>query len=219
MNKSNKIHFEVSERKVLLRIFDVFFVLLALRFTGSIMNLEYLLASTSNLYYALVLALYLNGVGAVFEMYDLQVASNQFQIMKSSILTASTTVLFYLLTPIFSAELPTNRLQILIFYVTVILALVLWRTFYVKFLASNRFVQNVVLVCDAGQVEELILGLENSDPHYRIVAYVDSGSAHNDKKDYPFVQCLEKEDLVEYVNENNLFEIVVASQKKRRHHR
>ena len=213
MNKSNKIHFEVSERKVLLRIFDVFFVLLALRFTGSIMNLEYLLASTSNLYYALVLALYLNGVGAVFEMYDLQVASNQFQIMKSSILTASTTVLFYLLTPIFSAELPTNRLQILIFYVTVILALVLWRTFYVKFLASNRFVQNVVLVCDAGQVEELILGLENSDPHYRIVAYVDSGSAHNDKKDYPFVQCLEKEDLVEYVNENNLFEIVVASQK------
>lgn len=219
MNKSNKIHFEVSERKVLLRIFDVFFVLLALRFTGSIMNLEYLLASTSNLYYALVLALYLNGVGAVFEMYDLQVASNQFQIMKSSILTASTTVLFYLLTPIFSAELPTNRLQILIFYVTVILALVLWRTFYVKFLASNRFVQNVVLVCDAGQVEELILGLENSDPHYRIVAYVDSGSAHNDKKDYPFVQCLEKDDLVEYVNENNLFEIVVASQKKRRHHR
>ena len=213
MNKSNKIHFEVSERKVLLRIFDVFFVLLALRFTGSIMNLEYLLASTSNLSYALVLALYLNGVGAVFEMYDLQVASNQFQIMKSSILTASTTVLFYLLTPIFSAELPTNRLQILIFYVTVILALVLWRTFYVKFLASNRFVQNVVLVCDAGQVEELILGLENSDPHYRIVAYVDSGSAHNDKKDYPFVQCLEKEDLVEYVNENNLFEIVVASQK------
>lgn len=187
MNKSNKIHFEVSERKVLLRIFDVFFVLLALRFTGSIMNLEYLLASTSNLYYALVLALYLNGVGAVFEMYDLQVASNQFQIMKSSILTASTTVLFYLLTPIFSAELPTNRLQILIFYVTVILALVLWRTFYVKFLASNRFVQNVVLVCDSGQVEELILGLENSDPHYRIVAYVDSGSAHNDKKDYPFV--------------------------------
>lgn len=219
MNKSNKIHFEVSERKVLLRIFDVFFVLLALRFTGSIMNLEYLLASTSNLSYALVLALYLNGVGAVFEMYDLQVASNQFQIMKSSILTASTTVLFYLLTPIFSAELPTNRLQILIFYVTVILALVLWRTFYVKFLASNRFVQNVVLVCDSGQVEELILGLEKSDSHYRIVAYVDSGSAHNDKKDYPFVQCLEKDDLVEYVNENNLFEIVVASQKKRRHHR
>ena len=99
------------------------------------------------------------------------------------------------------------------------MALVLWRTFYVKFLASNRFVQNVVLVCDAGQVEELILGLENSDPHYRIVAYVDSGSAHTDKKDYPFVQCLEKDDLVEYVNENNLFEIVVASQKKRRHHR
>lgn len=213
MNKSNKIHFEVSERKVLLRIFDVFFVLLALRFTGDILNLEYLLASTSHFYYALVLALYLNGVGAIFEMYNLQVASNQFQIMKSSILTASTTVLFYLLTPIFSAELPTNRLQILIFYFTVIIALVLWRTFYVKFLASNRFVQNVVLVCDGEQVEELISGLENSDPHYRIVAYVNSGNVNAGKKDYHFVECIEIKDLLQYVNESNLFEIVVATQK------
>lgn len=213
MNKSNKIHFEVSERKVLLRIFDVFFVLLALRVTGEILNLEYLLASTSHFYYAMVLALYLNGVGAVFEMYDLQVASNQFQIMKSSILTASTTVLFYLLTPIFSAELPTNRLQILIFYFTVIVALVLWRTFYVKFLASNRFVQKVVLVCGNEQVEELILGLENSDPHYRIVAYVNSGSVNDNRQKYHFIQHLEVDDLVPFVNENNLFEIVVASQK------
>lgn len=213
MNKNSKIHFEVSERKVLLRIFDVFFVLLAIRFIGGILNLEYLLASTSHFYNAAVLALYLNVVGAVFEMYNLQVASNQFQIMKSSILTASTTVLFYLLTPIFSAELPTNRFQILIFYFTVIIALVLWRTFYVKFLSSNRFVQKVVLVCGNEQVEELILELENSDPHYRIVAYVNSGATKNNRQDYQFIQCLEIEDLVPFVNENNLFEIVVASQK------
>lgn len=213
MNKNNKIHFEVSERKILLRIFDVIFVLMALYFTGNILDLVYLEASTSYFYYVIALALYLNIIGTVFEMYNLQVASNQYQVLRSTILTASTTVLFYLLTPIFSAELPSNRFQILIFYFTLLLALVLWRTFYVKFLASNRFVQNVILVCEHDQVEELILGLENSDPHYRIVAYVNSDRVNNDFFEYHFVQHIGVNDLVSFVNENSLFEIVVASQK------
>jgi len=213
MNKNNQIHFEVSERKVLLRIFDVVFVLLALYFTGDILDLEYLEASTSNFYYVMVIVLYLNGIGTVFEMYSLQVASNQYQVLKSAILTASTTVLFYLLTPVFSAELPSNRLQIVLFYFTVLLALILWRTFYVKFLASNRFVQNVVLVCDREQVEELVTELENSDPHYRIVAYVNSDSVNNNLYNYHFVKNIRIDDLVEFVKEKNLFEIVIASQK------
>jgi exopolysaccharide biosynthesis polyprenyl glycosylphosphotransferase len=212
MNKNNKIHFEVSERKVLLRVFDVVFVLAALYFVGIIFDFEYLEASTSHFYYILVLTFYLNIIGTVFEMFNLQVASNQYKVLRSIILTASITVLFYLLTPILSAELPTNRLQILIFYFTLLLALILWRTFYVKFLASNRFVQNVILVCERDQVEGLILGLENSDPHYRIVAYVNSDKVNNDLFEYHFVQHIGVDDLVSFVNENSLFEIVVASQ-------
>ena len=212
MNKSNKIHFEVSERKVLLRIFDIVFVLAALYFVGNILNLEYLAASVNYSYYAIALAIYINTIGTVFEMYDLQVASNQFQVLRSSILTASTTVLFYLLTPIFSAELPSNRFEILLFYFTVLFALVLWRTIYVKFLASNRFVQNVLLVCDREQVEELTLALENSDPHYRIVAYVDSCKGNNDEFEYHYIQHIHIDDLVSFVRKNKLVEIVVASQ-------
>lgn len=210
---NNKIHFEVSERKVLLRIFDIIFVLSALHFTGMILGLQYLEASTTHFYYAIVLAFYLNVVGTVFEMYDLQVASNQDRVLKSSILTASTTFLFYLLTPIFSAELPSNRFQILIFYFTIILALIFWRTFYVKFLASNRFVQKVVLVCNQDQVEELVRDLETSDPHYRIVAYVNSDSNNDTQLEYHYVQQLKINDLVEFAKENRLFEIVVASNK------
>jgi exopolysaccharide biosynthesis polyprenyl glycosylphosphotransferase len=212
MNKNNKIHFEVSERKLLLRVFDVVFVLGALSFIGNTLDLKYLEASTRDIYYVIILVFYLNIIGTVFEMYNLQVASNQNKVLRSAILTASTTVLFYLFTPVFSAELPANRLQILMFYFTLLLALVLWRTFYVKFLASNRFVQNVVLVCDREHVEELIKGLENSDPHYRIVAYVNSGKGNNDIYEYHFVQHIWVDDLVTFVNENNLFEIVVASQ-------
>ena len=213
MNKKNQIHFEVSERKVLLRIFDVVFVLLALYFTGDVLNLEYLKASTRDFYYVMVLVLYLNGIGTVFEMNSLQVASNQFQVLKSTILTTSVTVLFYLLTPIFSAELPSNRIQIVLFYFTILFALILWRTFYVKFLASNRFVQNVVLVCDREQVEELVTELENSDPHYRIIAYVNSDSVNDNLHEYHFVKNIHLDDLVQFVKEKNLFEIVIASQK------
>ncbi|HSN47984.1 MAG TPA: exopolysaccharide biosynthesis polyprenyl glycosylphosphotransferase [Flavobacterium sp.] len=212
MNKSNQIHFEVSERKVLLRIFDVVFVLLALYFTGRVMDLEYLEASTSDFSHAMVILLYLNGIGTVFEMYSLQVASNQFQVLKSTILTGSTTVLFYLLTPVLTAELPSNRLQILVFYFTVLFALILWRIFYVKFLASNRFVQNVILVCDREQVEELVTELEKSDPHYRIIAYVNSDSVSNNLQNYHFVKNIRIDDLVDFVKEKNLFEIVIAFQ-------
>jgi exopolysaccharide biosynthesis polyprenyl glycosylphosphotransferase len=212
MNKNSKIHFEVSERKILLRIFDVVFVLLALYFVGKLLDLEYLEATTSQLSSILILVLYINGIGTILEMYNLQVASNQYKVLQSSILTSSATVLLYLLTPVFSAELPKNRFQILIFYFTVLAALILWRTLYVKFLASNRFVHNVILVCDSGQVEELISGLEKSDPHYKIVAYVHSEKDSNNLFEYHFVQQIKISDLVSFVNENSLFEIVVASQ-------
>jgi exopolysaccharide biosynthesis polyprenyl glycosylphosphotransferase len=213
MNKKKKIHFEVSERKILLRIFDVFFVLFFLYTIGDFLELEYLKVSASNYYYAIVLALYINGIGTVFEMYNLQVASNQFHILKSIILTTSTSVLLYLFTPVLSAELPTKRLRILMFYFTILFALVLWRIFYVKFLASNRFVQKVILVCNQEQVEELVKALENSDPHYRIVAFVNTSKNKSEKSNFHFVQNIEIENLVEYVNDTVIFEIVIASLK------
>lgn len=210
-NKNKKIHFEVSERKVLLRVFDVLFVWGAIYLAGNLLDLEYLELSSSHVYYLLALALYINGIGTVFEMYNLQVASNQFQVLKSAILTVSTSVLFYFLTPLYSAELPSQRIQIVVFYFSVLFAILIWRIFYVKFLASNRFVQNVLLVCSKEQLEELILDLEKADPHYRIIAYVNSDNSENSSSH--FVPQVKIYELVPFVNENNLFEIVIATQK------
>jgi hypothetical protein len=44
-------------------------------------ELGYLKASVSN-FVILVLAIYINVFGAIFEMYNLQVASNEFEILK-----------------------------------------------------------------------------------------------------------------------------------------
>jgi exopolysaccharide biosynthesis polyprenyl glycosylphosphotransferase len=213
MNKYKDIHFEISERKILLRIFDVVFVLLFLYLVGNAFKFNYFNISTTNFYWTIVLGLYLNFIGSVFEMYNLQVASNQFQIIKSIILTSSTTVLIYLLTPIYTPVLPTNRLQILIFFIAIFTALFTWRIIYVRFFASNRFLKKVILICDKEQVKELVAGLENADPHYRVLGYINSDSSDESTISFANIKNIEINDLEKFVKEFSISEVVIASQK------
>ena len=213
MNKYKDIHFEVSERKILLRVFDVFFVLLSLYIVGIIFKFNYFNISTTNYYWTFVLGLYINVIGSVFEMYNLQIASNQYQVVKSIFLTTSTTVLVYLLTPIYTPVLPSNRTQIVFFFLAILIALLLWRLFYVKFLASHRFVKKVILICDKEQVKELINGLESVDPHYKVMGFVNSDSASNLTIKNQGVKNIAIDDLRAFVKDNSISEIVIASQK------
>jgi exopolysaccharide biosynthesis polyprenyl glycosylphosphotransferase len=213
MKNQKNIHFEISERKILLRLFDVVFVLSAMYLVGFLFHFRYFTFSATNYYWTILLAIYINLFGAVFEMYNLQVASNHFQVLKSTVLTTTATVVFYLLTPFFSPQLPKNRLQLLVFYLAVFMALYTWRMIYVQFLASNRFVQKVLLICDKEQVEELILGLESADPHYKIIGYVNSDSSIVDDLANHYVRCIKREDLGLFVLEKGVSELVVASQK------
>lgn len=213
MGKKKKMHFEISERKILLRFFDVVFVLLSLYGIGLFFEFNYFEFSTSNFYWTIVLAFYLNAFGAIFEMYNLQVASNHFQVLRSAILTTSTTVIFYLLTPVFSPQLPKNRWQLLVFYGTIFIALYAWRMIYVRFLASHRFVQKAILICDREQVQELVLGLEQVDPHYKIIGYVNSDFYSKTEFEYQYVKHIRRDDLKSFVSENGISEIVVACQK------
>ena len=212
---NKKIHFEISERKILLRIFDVAWVLIALYVVGIIFKFNYFNISASNYYWTIVLGFYIIMFGTVFEMYNLQVASNQFQIIKSIVLTSSTTVLIYLLTPVYTPVLPSNRLQIVFFYIAIFLALFFWRMFYVRFLASNRFSKKVILICDKDQLEELVLGLESVDPHYKVMGYINSDSINDtiEKSKNHFVENIDINQLEDFVTKNSVSEVVIASQK------
>ena len=212
MNSNKKIHFEISERKILLRVVDVLFVLLALYAVGSFFQFSYFYITPSNFYWTLVLAMYLLFFGTVFEAYNLQVASNQFQVIQSIVLTASTTVLFYLLTPILTPPLPNNRIQILYFYLSVLLSLFIWRLIYQRFLASRRFEKKALLVCDTHQVQELVMGLSNIDPHYKIVGYLET----DPKDSVPSLLHLPKLTVAEletFVKANGISEVVIATEK------
>jgi len=209
----SKIHFEISERKVLLRIFDVFFVVLSLFVVDALFAFDYITITITNFYWIIVLSLYINILGTVFEMYNLQVASNQFQVIRSIVLTTCTTALFYLLTPLLTPLLPINRIQIVYFFLSIFAGLLFWRIFYQAFLASHRFEKKAILICDAEQVQELVVGLENIDPHYRIVGYLNSDFSKNGGFVYEFVTSVGIEELVDFVRKNSVSEIVIASQK------
>ncbi len=213
MKKYKKIHFEVSERKILLRIFDVISVLLSLYLVGIVFKFNYFNISETNFYWTIVLGIYLNFIGSVFEMYNLQVASNQFQVIKSIILTSSITVLIYLLTPLFTPKLPENRIQILIFYIAIFIALFIWRLIYVRFFASNRFSKKVILICDKEQLKELIHALESADPHYRVLGFVNSDSEDTKTNDDIKIKNIDINSLEDFVKKNSISEVVVASQK------
>jgi len=213
MHTKNRVHFEISERKILLRIVDVLTVLVALYVVGIVFSFTYFQFSTTNFYWTFVLAIYLTIFGTVFEMYNLQVASNQVQVIKSIVLTASTTVLVYLLTPIFTPVLPSNRLQILFFYLAIFSALFAWRLIYVAFFASNRFTKNVILICDKDQLKELVLGLENADPHYKVVGYINSDSSGaSGARSLGNLTEIDSHELENFVSKNAVSEVVVASQ-------
>lgn len=210
MNSRKKMHFEVSERKVLLRVFDFLSVLAVLYIVGQLFDFVYFDISLTNYSWTLVLGLYLTVIGTVFEMYNLQVAANEFQMVKSIVMTTCVTVLAYVLTPIFTPLLPPARIQILYFFLSVLSALFIWRYIYIRFLASNRFVKKAVLVCETDQVQKFISGLDQVQSHYKIIGYV---SADDSEENPAGPSRIPPESLEKFVTRTGVSEIVVASQK------
>lgn len=85
--------------------------------------------------------------------------------------------------------------------------------FYVSFLASHRFVKNAILVCDKEQLKELVVGLELVDPHYRIIGFVNSDGDDLFSVEHNNIVSINSNKLEEYVRNNSISEIVIATQK------
>lgn len=213
MSSNKKKHLEISERKILLRIIDVFVVLLALQLLDNFFKFNYFNISKDNFYWTAVLAIYINVIGTVFEMYNLQIASNQFKIIKSIILTTLLVVVCYLFTPVLTPILPSNRLQILYFYCAILFSLLSWRLFYQSFLASHRFEKKAVIICDHTNLAELVKDLESMDPHFKVLAFVNVEQTSFEGQEIKEVQQISADNIANFVQINNVSEIIIAAQK------
>lgn len=209
MKNSKKLHFNISERKVLLKITDVVSILVMIYVCHLFFGFSYFNFNTQTIYRLLVLALYIHFFASIFELYNLQVASNQYDTIKNVLFTVVTTVLFYLFTPIFSPPIPESRIQIIAFALIVLFTLLLWRLFYIYFLASNKFSKKIIIVAESANIQLIIDELGQSKIHHQIVGFVDTSSSFD--SDFQG-EKIEISELKNFVSKNSVAEIIVASQ-------
>jgi len=211
MTKKSNIHFDISERKILLRVFDIVSVLSLLYLVGLIFDFDYFKINEEHWLWSIVLALYLSIFATIFELYNLQKASKFEVVIQNIILTASVTVLFYLLTPFYTPMLPENRLQIVYFYISVNLSLFVWRYAYIVLISAPRYFKRVLLLCNTKDLDAIVASLHKSDPNYKVIGFINTDIKNH--TDYQTEGLLEfkKEKIIDIVKAHLISEVVVAA--------
>lgn len=210
MSKSS-IHFNISERKVLLRLFDVLSILGALYVVSNIFDFDYFTFSNISWTWTVVLSIYILAFGTIFELYDLQKSSKLESVIPNVIFTASVTVLFYLLTPFLTPTLPVNRLQIVYFYLAILLALLIWRWAYITFITSPRFYRKVIIIGEISNIETITNAFKKADPNYKIIGYINSEPEKTEGIKYKGIPEYSVNQIHEVIKEERITEIVIAS--------
>ncbi|MBU2919830.1 sugar transferase [Winogradskyella psychrotolerans] len=211
MSKKRGIHFEVSERKILLRVLDLVMVYIGVYCLSLYFDFEYIVVSTENSIALVLLGVYVTVFATIFELYDLQKASRLDTTFKNIVITTSTVVLFYLLTPVLSPYLPVERIQIVYLYVTIIVSILLWRLVYINLIESPRFYKRVLLVGEVSNIDGLIKALDTSDPNYRIVGFINSEASSAESVKFTGLKEFRATEFLETIDKERISEILVAS--------
>jgi exopolysaccharide biosynthesis polyprenyl glycosylphosphotransferase len=210
MTPNKKIHFEISERKVLLRFFDIIAVLIGLYAIGYSFEFDYFKITKEYWFWSVILSVYLTVFGTIFELYNLKQSSKLDTTFKNIILTVSITVLFYLLTPIVTPVLPENRLQIIYFYLAIVASVFLWRIAYTTFISSPRFYKRVLVLGEISNVENIVKTFSTSDPNYKIVGFINSDNTHKDSVKFTGLKEYKQDELQSVIKKESISEIVIA---------
>jgi exopolysaccharide biosynthesis polyprenyl glycosylphosphotransferase len=211
MEKVKKIHFEISERKILLKLLDVFSILLFLYINAQLWQIEYFLSIFSSPTYLLVFIVYISFFCTLFEMYNLQIASNQQQIIKSIVFSGFAICIFYIITPIITPILPNKRYQIFLLLGIIFCSLICWRLLYLKIFTSVRFQKNVIFIGNKDQVNNLIYKLGKIDPHYKVRASIISNQFFVENE--LAFDKITVDEILNFIKKNNISEIVIADKE------
>lgn len=208
---TKRIHFNISERKILLRIFDALFVLLALCLVSYFFDFDYFSINSQNRIWVVVLLFYLMAFGTVFELYNLQKSNKWETVLANITITSFTVVLVYLFTPFFTPTLPDNRLQIVYFFLAIFISLCVWRLIYITFISSPRFFKNVLIVGDVSTIENIVNAFRKADPNYNIIGFINCEDKFQDGLKYKGVKEYKPELILDIITTEKISEIVVAS--------
>lgn len=210
MPKNTLFHFEMSERKLLLRIFDVLILGVYIFSLNYIFDKTYIYFSE---YFWLWVSVYLSYFlifGTVFELYVLSKSESSFIVFKGIVLSVFTTTLLYLLTPYITPVLPPNRMLIFHLLFGSIILLSLWRFSYITFITSPRFYKKVLFVGHNYDINQIVDELTKFDQNLRIEGYIDSSSENR----ISTIERYKISQIKEVVKDLRIGEIIVANSYK-----
>ena len=211
MKPKNTIHFEISERKVLLRIVDLFMAFLGIFILSSYLEFDYLTIAQKNFIPLIVLVVYVSIFGTIFELYDLQKASQLDVSFRNIVLCMSSVVLFYLLTPIITPFLPEARLQIVYFYLALICFVFLWRIAYNYLIESPRFYKKILLVGELANIQNVMSTLNEADSNYQFVGFINSENLKTDSVKYKGLKEFSAKHISKVILDEQISEIIIAT--------
>ena len=210
MSKSS-IHFNISERKVLLRLFDIASILFVLYFVSNTFDFDYFTITKENWHWVFVLVIYISVFGSIFELYDLQKSSKIEKVFTTIVLSVSVTVLFYFLTPFFTPILPDNRLQILFFYFSILTALFIWRFLYITFIVSPRFFKKVLIIGETSNIKSIVEAFKMADPNYKITSFINCEKNRTKSVKFKGIVEYSPKQIYQVIKDESISEIVIAS--------
>ncbi|WP_254712524.1 exopolysaccharide biosynthesis polyprenyl glycosylphosphotransferase [Polaribacter pectinis] len=165
-------YYNLSERKFLLRVVDILLVTVCLFLATLFLNFSYLNFSKEPIFtWIFLLIFYYLIFGEVFQLYNLNVSNNRYLIVRSVVLTAFSTTIFYIFTPFISPELPTNRLQIVYFFLLISVPIILWRFLYTWLIFSPKFFKNIVFIGKSERIEKILNKIKNDNFH-NVISYI-----------------------------------------------
>lgn len=204
-------HFEISERKILLRFFDIIVISACIIGLNSFFEKTYIYYSSKfTLWLGCYLSFYLF-FATVFELYVLKKAESRFSVFKNLNLTLIVTTIVYLLTPYITPELPENRSVILYLFGSNLVLLTLWRFSYITFITAPRFYKRVLFVGENYNIDELISEIHKNDNNFEVVGYVDIERKINTKSK---IKSYSLEDMNHIISKKQIGEIIISNSYK-----
>ncbi|MCI2228404.1 exopolysaccharide biosynthesis polyprenyl glycosylphosphotransferase [Polaribacter sp. MSW13] len=172
MTNPKTSYYNISERKVLLRFVDIILLILSLFIASIYLEFNYITFYNPNsIYWLLLLTFYYILFGEIFQLYNLNVSNNRYLIVRSVVLTAFVTTVFYIFTPFLSPSLPLNRLQIVYFFLVLSVPIVVWRFLYMWLIFSPKYFKSVVFIGKSDRIKKMILQIKDDNIHH-VNAYI-----------------------------------------------
>jgi FlaA1/EpsC-like NDP-sugar epimerase len=139
--------FNISERKILLKIIDSITIIVSLFFSFKFLEFDYFnFENKKILSWILLLIVYYLIFGEIFQLFHLNTSNNRYLSLRALLVTALTTTVFYFFTPFLSPEMPSNRLQIIYLFLTLVLPVLIWRFFYIQVIFSPKYFKRIIFI-------------------------------------------------------------------------